>query len=36
MLRILKSLLASGALVLTATAAWAAPVTYVLETPGVV
>ena len=35
MLRTLKIWLATGVLLL-ATSAWAAPVTYVLETPGVV
>jgi len=35
-LRMLKTSLAAFALLLTATAATAAPVTYVLETPGVV
>ena len=36
MIRTIRSALAALALVLAAAAAWAEPVTYVLETPGVV
>jgi phosphate-selective porin len=36
MIRILKTILASIMLVLATSAAQAAPVTYILETPGVV